>query len=187
MKLCECGCGQAAPIAKQTSARSGVVKGQPLRFVMGHFVRTRPRGEAHPSWRGGRYRHASGYTMVRCVGHARAKKGYVLEHILVVEHALGQALPVGAEVHHVNEVRSDNRGRNLVICENHAFHLLLHARMAAYRACGNPDARQCWLCRKWDVGLDGGRGKAMVHRTCGNAYRLERQRIRIKKSEDQSL
>lgn len=34
--LCECGCGQAAPIATQTNRSKGWVKGQPLRFVRGH-------------------------------------------------------------------------------------------------------------------------------------------------------
>ena len=33
-KLCECGCGQPAPIAKKTDSRKGMVKGQPTRFVI---------------------------------------------------------------------------------------------------------------------------------------------------------
>jgi hypothetical protein len=37
-KLCECGCGQPVPIAKET--RRGYRKGQPMRFVRGHFSRT---------------------------------------------------------------------------------------------------------------------------------------------------
>src|ERR1017187_4265244 len=36
VKLCECGCGKLAPIAKQTDTRRGHVKGQPIRFVLGH-------------------------------------------------------------------------------------------------------------------------------------------------------
>lgn len=35
-KLCECGCGQPAPIAKLTNTKLGHVKGQPIRFVNGH-------------------------------------------------------------------------------------------------------------------------------------------------------
>jgi hypothetical protein len=34
--LCECGCGETTPLAKKTYARWGHVKGQPLRFVLGH-------------------------------------------------------------------------------------------------------------------------------------------------------
>lgn len=40
-KLCECGCGNPAPIANETSARDGWVKGQPKRFIHGHAVRVR--------------------------------------------------------------------------------------------------------------------------------------------------
>jgi len=36
MKLCECGCGLPAPIAKKTNTRRGHVKGQPIRFIVGH-------------------------------------------------------------------------------------------------------------------------------------------------------
>ena len=35
-KLCECDCGQPAPIATRNHARSGHVKGQPVRFIKGH-------------------------------------------------------------------------------------------------------------------------------------------------------
>ncbi len=35
---CECGCGQRTKLASITSKRSGWVKGQPLRFVNGHYV-----------------------------------------------------------------------------------------------------------------------------------------------------
>lgn len=36
VKLCECGCGQLAPIAKFSDATKGLVRGQPMRFVKGH-------------------------------------------------------------------------------------------------------------------------------------------------------
>lgn len=39
VKLCECGCGQPAPIAKSSDARFGYVKGQPKRFILGHSSR----------------------------------------------------------------------------------------------------------------------------------------------------
>ncbi len=35
-KLCECGCGQPAPIAKHTDKRRGHIAGQPCRFISGH-------------------------------------------------------------------------------------------------------------------------------------------------------
>ncbi len=38
--LCQCGCGQPAPIAKKTIASKGYVKGRPVRFIRGHVGRT---------------------------------------------------------------------------------------------------------------------------------------------------
>ncbi len=64
-------------------------------------------------------------------GHARASGGVVLEHILIAEKALGYPLPIGAEVHHFDEHKSNNANGNLVICENHSYHALLHVRQRA--------------------------------------------------------
>jgi hypothetical protein len=36
VKLCECGCGEPAPIAPKNNTKRGYVKGQPFRFVVGH-------------------------------------------------------------------------------------------------------------------------------------------------------
>ncbi len=41
VKLCECGCGQATPIAKLNDSRYGHVKGQPVRFFKGHNRRSK--------------------------------------------------------------------------------------------------------------------------------------------------
>lgn len=37
--LCECGCGQPAPIAAKTDSRLGWTKGKPKRFIHGHRAR----------------------------------------------------------------------------------------------------------------------------------------------------
>lgn len=36
VKLCECGCGRPAPLARKTERKRGWVKGQPIRFIQGH-------------------------------------------------------------------------------------------------------------------------------------------------------
>jgi|SRR6185295_118289 len=36
MKLCECGCGNPAPLAKETRTLRGYRKGEPIRFIFGH-------------------------------------------------------------------------------------------------------------------------------------------------------
>jgi hypothetical protein len=53
-KLCECGCGQPAPVATRNRYDRGQRKGEPLRFVSGHNRNPFPvlRGENSPHWRG---------------------------------------------------------------------------------------------------------------------------------------
>lgn len=72
------------------------------------------------------------------------------EHIRVAELAIGHKLPNGAEVHHLNEQRADFRAENLVICQDKAYHKLLHTRMKAYRETGDVHKRWCSLCKTWD-------------------------------------
>ena len=42
MKLCECGCGNPAPVANENDKRFGWIKGQPKRFIHGHHRRANP-------------------------------------------------------------------------------------------------------------------------------------------------
>lgn len=77
--------------------------------------------------------------------------GKKAEHITIAEKALGHALPVGAVVHHVNEDRLDNRPENLVICQNQAYHVLLHRRMRALEECGHADWMKCEFCHQYDT------------------------------------
>lgn len=79
---------------------------------------------------------------------ARGSSG-IREHVRVAEEALGKKLPPGAQVHHVNGDKRDNRNSNLVICENQEYHSLLHVRARVLRAGGDPDTQRiCWGCRR---------------------------------------
>jgi hypothetical protein len=44
MKLCECGCGDPAPISTKTYSRIGVRKGEPFRFIKYHHQKTYSKG-----------------------------------------------------------------------------------------------------------------------------------------------
>lgn len=85
-----------------------------------------------------------GYTMHESGGRA------VLEHVQVAERALGKSLPKGVQIHHVDEDRSNNAPDNLVICEDAAYHQLLHRRRRALKACGHADWRKCHICQQYD-------------------------------------
>ena len=108
------------------------------------------RGRANGNWRGGR--HTDGrYIRVRYPDHPRAhQSGYVYEHILVAERAMGKPLPDGAEIHHANGDKSDNRPCNLVVCEGRSYHLLLHSRQRALEESGDANNRRCGYCGEWD-------------------------------------
>ena len=171
-KLCECGCGQPAPISPYSSAPLGYRKGEPRRFVRGHQVRVYDTsGSLNPHWRGG-VSVSRGYVRLHRPDHPRvAKNGYVPEQVLVAEAALGKYLPPKAIVHHVNQNRGDNRNANLVVCENTAYHNLIHQRMRALAACGHAGWRLCDLCGQYDDLANlylRKKTNDAVHRACAN-------------------
>lgn len=153
-----------------------------MKFVHGHNSRGRF-GSDNSGWKGGKILN-NGYVTICKSEHPRADKhGYVLEHILVAEKALGKPLPNGVEIHHINENRADNRKENLVVCENNAYHKLLHQRMRASKICGNPNWRKCTYCKMYD-GVNNlfiTKQNNFYHKKCKNKY--ERQRRARKRAE----
>ncbi len=126
-KLCECGCGQPAPIASKTQKSQGAIAGQPQRFITGHNMRNLPRRTGYPQmlYNG------------KVVQHHRRR----------AEIVLGKPLPRGAQVHHPDDDPM-NRASRLVICENSHYHHFLHARTKTVRAGGNPNTHKlCWFCQ----------------------------------------
>lgn len=81
--------------------------------------------------------------------YRRVGPNKTMEHIVIAEAALGHTLPDGVEIHHVDGNGRNNAHSNLVICQNKAYHKLLHRRMRIKAAGGNPNSeRICQLCRK---------------------------------------
>ena len=79
---------------------------------------------ANPNWKGGRRLRTDGYIEVLQPTHPRAKSnGYVLEHVLVMEAALGRPLAVGEVVHHIDRNRTNNDPANLQVFSSQSEHL----------------------------------------------------------------
>lgn len=70
---------------------------------------------------------SNGYLQIKDSKHPYADaKGYVMLHRWVVEQSLGRFLPPEYDVHHKNEIKTDNRLENLEIM-THSEHMSLHA------------------------------------------------------------
>jgi hypothetical protein len=73
--LCQCGCGEPAPLAPKNDAHYDLVKGQPYRFIAGHQRRKSPipylvenRGYKTPCWTWQRSRMTGGYGTLAVAG-----------------------------------------------------------------------------------------------------------------------
>lgn len=133
-----------------------------------HYRRARRHGGIERARRAahtGSIKH--GYLVIQKGGVSRAA------HIDIAELALGHPLPTGAQVHHVNGVRSDNRPGNLVICPSQGYHQLLHLRQRALDACGNATYRKCPFCKAYDDPArmhEYKRGGSFYHVACGGRF-----------------
>lgn len=141
--LCSvCGQMKSVPIAwlkkvkKPTCSRkcNGVLRGQEW-AKHGHKGRAawsqeterrfseRMTGENNPNW-GGRSVTGDGYVMVLNRNHPRANaKGYVYEHIVVMEQKIGRRLRRGEVIHHIDGNQSNNDPDNLRLHRSQELHL----------------------------------------------------------------
>ena len=172
--FCMCGCGEKTPIAKETDRRKNIKKGEHLKFIHGHNSRLKRRGNT---------RIQNGYVQIRMPEHRRSFHGFVFEHIVIAEKALGKDLPSGAVVHHVAG-KSDNT--QLVICLDQGHHRLIHQRARALAECGNADWRRCYFCGEWDSPSNMTKYKNHVpfHRECERLANRTRAHARCAKTKD---
>ena len=151
---CHCGCGQKTRILIENDTRRGWKKGEPLRFIGCHKKR-----KNLPDYR---------YKAACMQNHPhRQQDGRTYEYILKAEKALGKFLPPGTPVHHFPSIKNFT---HLVICQDETYHQLLHTRHRALLACGNPNWRKCFFCKKYDDQNNlSNRKNTFYHRSC-NAY-----------------
>lgn len=155
---CQCGCGEKTKIASRSAPRLGIQRGQPNKFLFGHGPTRSDRIDVYKN----------------------SLKGGI--HVVIAERALGKPLPKNAVVHHINGVKGDNRRGNHVICEDQAYHVLLHVRARALKACSNPNWRKCTFCKRWDSPLAMKRPNTLrasyYHAACVAAYNLRQWRAK---------
>lgn len=85
-----------------------------------------PKGKDHWHWQGGKAKTVGGYIWLWCKGHPAANNNYVYEHRLVIELHLQRELVKGEVIHHVNEIRNDNRIENLILFASNGSHIRFH-------------------------------------------------------------
>ena len=95
------------------------------------------------------------------------------EHVLIAEKVIGKELPAMAEVHHINNIGTDNRNNNLIICPSRAYHKLLHVRETALNECGNANYRKCPFCKEYSdphVMKHNASSRYYYHSSCKSEY-----------------
>lgn len=147
-----------------------------------HYMRIRRNG--HP----GRKRTANPLGFVDASGYLVVKSGeeFVRKHVCEAERALGKKLPPKSNVHHVDGNKTNNEHNNLVICQDMAYHKLLHVRANALRECGNVDHRRCYWCHEYDETSNmtkGASDNVWYHNKCAAAKQRERYKAHRKEHE----
>ena len=85
-----------------------------------------PSGEDSANYNGGKYIDDKGYVRVLKTDHPKNIRGYAYEHRLVMEEYVGRYLHHWETVHHINEIKTDNRVEKFYLCmpkEHSAVHM----------------------------------------------------------------
>jgi len=171
--FCHCGCGSKTTISTINCKTHNRTKGEPLKYIHHHFFKKHKyphfRSDNH-KWKNGEYRDSRGYSYIKDPAHAHADcRGYVLKHVKIAASVLGKALPEKTVVHHVEK----NNDHKLVICQDNAYHRLLHQRELALKLCGHANWLKCEYCAQYDDPLNMWLRKnrrSGQHRDCRNTY-----------------
>lgn len=87
-------------------------------------------GDKHYRWKGEKTQTSNGYILIYKPDHPfHSKTKYVYEHRLMMEEKLGRYLEHEEQVHHINEIKNDNRIENLYLCNNYSDHTKLHKQI----------------------------------------------------------
>ena len=88
-----------------------------------------PKGESNWKWKGGRL-NRNGYISLLKPEHPYSdSQGYIFEHRLIMEKIIGRYLKPLELVHHINEIKDDNRPENLMLFADNAEHRRYHKEL----------------------------------------------------------
>jgi hypothetical protein len=91
------------------------------------------KGSDHPAWKGGRTIDRDGYVRLYKPDHPWPRRGgYVLEHVVVMELAIGRRLEPDETVHHKDHDRQNNDLANLEI-RRRGEHSSHHRKLDVHR------------------------------------------------------
>lgn len=93
-------------------------------------------GPKNHRWKGGLKKH-DGYLLELCPNHPHAdNNGYVPQHRLRMEAHLGRPLLPTEVVHHINDIRDDNRIENLMLFSGRGTHTNYHKKLKSENSLG---------------------------------------------------
>ena len=115
----------------------------------------------------------NGYLLKYVPSYPSSNRQYFLAHRIIAETILGKPLPKGAVIHHYADKQDNSK---IVICENQAYHILLHMRTIALNESGNANFRKCKYCKQHDDPMrmsdNGGKrkGSNYFHKSCKKEF-----------------
>ncbi len=118
-------------IAKLCDVNQTIIHRRLVRFDIPRRKFCGRAGKYSANWKGGTYKSTQGYIYVLQKGHPRAWKTrpYVPKQILVAEKCLNRYLTKQEAIHHINEIKDDNRLENLYLFPNEAEHQRYHRNL----------------------------------------------------------
>jgi hypothetical protein len=130
--------------------------------------------ELNHRWHGGRTL-TGGYVEILMPEHPRAScRGYVKEHLLVLEKAFGRPILKTEVIHHIDGNRQNNLVGNLILFKTNSMHVGFHNRLKAFNESGNYEWRKCVICNQYDDSMVMVKqNKNLVHRECKNKYQRD--------------
>lgn len=112
-------------IAGKHHTKEEIIKAVETRRKNGSYKK----GKENPLFKGNKKLRKDGYIEVYCEKHPYAIQNYILEHRLVMEQHMGRILFPYETVHHINEIKNDNRIDNLMLFPTKAAHVKYHSKI----------------------------------------------------------